>query len=1185
MPNLDSSQTDLRTDIHKVRGYVSFVSGRTIASGTVSSTNQTDSSNYSQINVTSVTGTLDGTLYDATVYFYDGTSGALKGVTRVSREGVPNGTRFYIPEKSTASLNIVANDTFTVKDERRIATRLPSESVDFSPDNETWNDDTEDLPPIVVSGGGYASYVDDGEAYATVDFYGSDSYATDPDNSSGVTHSWDFGSDCTPTTSTDANPTGVQIPVVSGGRWIEHVVTDADSGATSRQYVPVYIHDDTYTPLSATVTGMRSNSKDGWTFDFTSVGGDDVTLTTIPDGCALLFWVDETINGSVQSFGSSYAQRSHIKFFGYLDTDNESITFGDYPVNFTTVSPLQRLAQITGFGLVILSVSTATTWQNMKGLTVFRAMQYVLRSYTTVLSVCDLLNDNVTDVAYPSFYIRKQNPYAQVSELADALDGRLTTTRRGSLHFNLLPPYIPPSDRGSVVRTLTLTEDDITAITVSRSHNPKMEIVQINGFTTGTYSPVFALYPSSAPDGGVITSNVERLIVSSQDDLQERGGRRGAWLERVYVDDTTNERHKGVSGTITLSGTYDVFDFTDAIIKVDIDTTRRGIDLDDYDLFVTGIEVAYNNGTATVTLNYDTCTNAPPAQYYKPPPPQTTLSGSTIETPADYGDFTLDVQTVTPPPPTGGGFVPIVTIPTPDGGDVSAWAIETTGRIYRTTNFDAVSPTWTYVDDLIASPYIDWENDPFKDGVGWGVRADRAIHRYENLHSGTVSVTNTYMLPRSFNYVSIVACPTVEDYVIAITEEGSGGVHIYKTIDGGVNWSEVTLPDSYYGFSGAHPYFAPMGFFDNGGNFWFSYMPYDAQYWYLGTKGNVPTGASYTSPSGGSNPVYESNNLYVEGTGSGSNTTVGVTANIPAPETGTLTSLQVVGWVHATRAGGADITVDVDGSSLSGTHNTVSLNDELALITWSFSGSRTINTDLDLTLTANNVTQGDGSFARLLYVQMNISGTKYQFYRGTIGEVGKLTQAEGLTSYLSGLNAPVVKDGLIVFGGSASYGLASPSPAYLVVDRSTDRNSTGGVVNSTQNFDIYRAYAGGTYVNITPVINGIRGTFNGSASPNNRICTTRETPNTVVIHDVRFIDGSDTTYRTLMSTNGGNSWTVVHETDTLDNTIYGGVCVGKQGFYGWGGDGTLIYTPDGGNTVYDKKGDLPDETIIGVGMF
>lgn len=744
----------LRANRHSVRGYLSIFKGTTIVTATVSAT--PSAYPVSSLSMTISVGSSANIQRGAEVIITSA-GGLYKGRLRVRASGTLNSTTLPIAEVSQASVTIVSGDILKVLSEHRIRPKFPKADETFDPDWLTYSDQNSAVPPMALSGGPVATFVDDGETYATLDFDGTDSYAADPDSGGSLTHAWTFPAGSTPTTSASATPTGVQIPV--GEWWIKHTVTDASNSKTWTQYVPVWVHDDDNPPQEVLVQSLSGTLADGWTATFEMfqvLDQDDA-----PDGCMVVFWVKEIIDQEEQSLGGK--SRPQNKFVGWLRSDEATSSAQEYRLTLTAISAMARLGEIYGSSKVMLSDSTPTAWSDIEDLSVKLAILQILRWYTTLTEVCDVALDEFTDYTYPRFYLQKNTPLEAVRELADGVDARTACDRRGRIEVQLRPELTPRSVRNTIVTTLTLAERDIIAVTVRREHYKAVDLLEVRGIRYDADTPLFSRYPGNAPGEGSQNTVQDKLITANQSDLNKRAGLRGAFLDRIYID-TNGIANHAPQMQIVLFGSYDVFDFYREWIAINLDETSnwRGTDLDTFRWMLQSVQVEYLSGTATITLDLQAETGAPDGVTYIPPTP--------------------DAEQIPDYDPTMPSFPPIDTGQTWVRPTDNIVAVTDNGHLFSTTNFTNATPTWTDVNISASLQNTSVRNmavDPRSPkylGTGnevnlWIVN-DVGVDYVEDAFNATPTVSPVYTFPASSSVSGIDI-----DYT---SEPGEYGIVIFK---------------------------------------------------------------------------------------------------------------------------------------------------------------------------------------------------------------------------------------------------------------------------------------------------------------------------------------------------------------------------------------------------------------------
>jgi hypothetical protein len=549
------------------------------------------------------------------------TSGGIyKGETHVRAAGTISSTYIPIRETSKGVINIAAGDVIRVYNAIYLQDKLVSADPTFSPDSLAYGTQNSVVPPIAISGGHFAAYVDSGQVYATIVFAGSESYAVDADSGGTVTHAWDFPTATGTTTSTSANPS-FTFPVGYHFGW--HIVTDSSNSATWTQFIMGQVYDASTPPYACVLEDVSASVDAGWSARVQVF--DAAGLTTIPDHCFGIVWSRETYNGTVQSFGNVIPTRSALKMVGYVARETVRFDPVDTTLTFELISPLARLQALPGYSKVMINNSTPDKWREVEDLSVKRALVLLLRYYTNLTEIFDFLYDADT-YAFSRFYVQKNTPSAQTLELADGVDARFVCNRTGRFMVQKRQELTLLADRSALVTTLTLTTQDIERYEFNRDHYRTVELLDVRGFKADQDSPtpLFSYWPGLGPGQGTQSSVTERLIAASQSDLNKRAGLRGAVLDGVFID-SAGEYRKAFDLRLSLVGAYDVFDYYKEWIALSIDdsTNLRGVDLSAYRYIFHSANITYDHSAAMafteLVLRAETA--APAGTTYKPTTP------------------------------------------------------------------------------------------------------------------------------------------------------------------------------------------------------------------------------------------------------------------------------------------------------------------------------------------------------------------------------------------------------------------------------------------------------------------------------------------------------------------------------------------------------------------------------------
>lgn len=640
MPSLTSQATTFRAGNYAYTGYLATVPQTQVCVATVDSTPTFPAMS---LTITVTTGDIADVARGMTVRVAS-SGGTFKGLLRVASTGTLNATTLPINEVAAGTVNIAATDVLTIVSEWRIWDQLVSATAALNKDSRlSYAAQLSDPPPVANAGGAAVGW----GATASIAFDASTSYAVDPDNTSGLTYAWDFG-DGTPSTSSSATPT-VSFP--AGFRWVELTVTDTDNSAATVKRVPVWVYDNsTLSPAPVLMTTLEGDARMGWRASFELVD-TSAAVSTLPDGALVVYVERETYAGTEASYGSNVSGRSNIKFVGYLIRDTISIEPDNDTVRFDAVGPLGILEQTPALTQLMISAATPANWQEVKTLTVQRALWYLWHWQTTVGTLFDTLAINggslgnlsllriaVTDVSSAA---------GQLRDLATATNLLVSADRLGRLTFVREFDYLDSSDRTSRTKTYDLTTADALSVELTREHRGTTKFVRGEGLTTAG-AAVFTNAPGNAPSPlGTASETFSRQIVSGQADLNTRTGLHFARVNSLYNGQFVP---RGVQ--VALPDGYDVFDpaYGEAVtLTLAASTNKRGVSFDTgtrWTIPHVSINHDADMGTKTVRLTLDHETTGVAGVTYIPPvAADIGLNIPSFDFSYEFPGFYLDVDT------------------------------------------------------------------------------------------------------------------------------------------------------------------------------------------------------------------------------------------------------------------------------------------------------------------------------------------------------------------------------------------------------------------------------------------------------------------------------------------------------------------------------------------------------------
>lgn len=777
MPDMTLFLSALR-GAHKARYYITPLLGDLVYSATVSSATAT------AIAITGGSGTIGNVARGFRVVILT-SGGEYKGAVSVRYNGSITTGSIPIRETSAGSVPIVAGDLVRIYNMLVLADKLVESSADFNPDGVSVSTETSAQRPRVCSGGWDVGRLSSGSY--VVYLKGGDSAVVDS-TSSTVTHLW-------ATTGGTLSSTSASEPTLTisaaGYYLVTHTVTDDDNSQTQVQYVPIYVHDENNLPYECLITSVDGDPASGFRASFELF--QNAAIDDLPDGCAVVVWAEDTLNGVGRAYGAKVDERSHILMSGFLrrDTSRASGDTGLEQVEFEVISPLAKLGELPGFSKVMVNDASPDAWSKTYDLGVFRAIMQLLTHYTNVLNMFDLSFTLFTDYDYPAFYLNKSTPLDQVKELADAVDCRLVCDRGGHFEIQRRLELLPLADRGTPVTTITLTTQDVIDYECTREHYRPVETYRARGILQGHQmnTPLFARWPAT-PSTGNQSPVIDKLIAESAADLQERTALRGAYEDRVYFDTDGVQQHAPTL-RLTLFGAYArIFQFYAEWIAFSGITTMRGVNLADFLWILQSVSENFENGTAVTVVTLQAATNSGGAY-------------AVDDTPATESSPVTTSPAVTYPPI-------LTTSPTVDNDGLTATTDRLAvfdsggGSVHVVTSFRSVltggTPTSTeYALSLTGTL------------AAFCFKAGTSVNGYLATTSQVRTISDVFgarTLGTAYSYASgaAVAVRQVQlqsergnpEAVLAVLYNDTGGVNAYRSIDGGANWlTESTLPAFY----------------------------------------------------------------------------------------------------------------------------------------------------------------------------------------------------------------------------------------------------------------------------------------------------------------------------------------------------------------------------------------------------
>lgn len=677
-----------------------------------------------------------------TLEVYDDDDTTFKGYTRIrSASGTESAGLFFVTPTGAGDIEFANNDLLVVLAERKPWAKIPyitPTGTMYKDYNTAYTDQTDDFPPIANAGSAKAGFVDLVTGVATFDFDGSGIAMAD--GASISSYAWAFD-DGTPATAATADVTGVTFP--PGFRWASLTVTDSNS-KTHTAYVPVVAVDTwNFTPLRARISRRGYNASIGWEASFELYDAD---LSDIPEHALCIFWTEEWFGLETGAIDGN-----NVKFVGWITSEELTMEplWSDTLVN--AQGPLAVLQQRPAFPQTVRRDATPADWTQVKGLDHWKNFVYLLMFHSNLLELCDIERPTF----YNSYPVTRLDAdagtlYDQLKFQADVVCAQLTADARGALYLRRVPHLMQGSERLLyAVPTIAMTEADLRADPGPHWERPHWDTL---GWLRGAaieasatlVTPLLTIAPGPTPGQGPQIESIDRMLMGSQTELNERIGHLYAYRQSRR-DGARVMRH----GEVILAHSGGVVDpaWQEVItLTLDDGLNRRGFTFNAARMVPVGIEITDDHEVhdslerleleqetrgAAATMEAVPTETANDGEYgsYEPP--------VIIEPEPDTATLELSATDVYAADETTIRHTSNFTATTPDwdvkftSTDIGAsWVIRafeldkfapktkayvvvtdlSNTRVYRTTNLTASPPTWSQI--LSAT---------------WGYRCDRAL--------------------------------------------------------------------------------------------------------------------------------------------------------------------------------------------------------------------------------------------------------------------------------------------------------------------------------------------------------------------------------------------------------------------------------------------------------------------------
>lgn len=687
------------------------------------------------------------------------------------------------------------NDAYiTVVDEYRVWTKTPYFAADgtiFKDTNIAISDNTSKPPPVSNCGPGVADYYSTVGGSMRVTFQ-STSYAT----AAGATISsylWDFADgDVLSGTVTDDGPIVVDFPI--GFRWIHLTVTDSN-GKSHTSHAPIFADDpDDSQAIDHFEIAEHTIKQDGQSISFKIYD----SLYEYPEGALVMLWEGDREDS---------ADRTSMKFIGwhYKDptelTANRTANLSETRLDCLDIAGMMGL--IPGYSQVLENTASPTDWTHFKEPNLDLYIHYLLHWHSTVLEMADFQwSGTGSTYAFQVGGSDASNLLEQVQQRCQTFqpDKILTCNRRGQLRVLSDPFYLNSVDR-TTTEQVSLHPFDYSSVTYTGQGRPRIKRLHGGAIKTGfneTPVTLFSYSPGMTPGQGTEEQEHTEGLAPSQTVLNEVTGHRYARLNASY--DKFQVR-------LAYGDDRDIEPADMTWVRLELPSSISSNKWASFNnrFLVTEISKSYEynrtGSVITVDLTLELETVGFPGNIDTP------LAAASI----DLGWSPIASASLGCPP----FDIPAAT--------THILMMNESGIIYKTSNWDNATPTWTANTTLLTdTSVVNLTPNPFYTAIvnaysplytsegstieGYGVNS-KGIYKINDMGGTTPSLTLLYSFPQhtyvQFRTINVGNCESAEGgypKVIGIASayrdighypsgDWNGTSYIYS-LDGGVTWSE-----------------------------------------------------------------------------------------------------------------------------------------------------------------------------------------------------------------------------------------------------------------------------------------------------------------------------------------------------------------------------------------------------------
>ena len=500
---------------------------------------------------TGATGSFGAPLPGMTVQFGTSSGGSDLGVARL-RSWTPAGTSGVISvgENDDVTPYVSSGNHIRIGGQWRLWPIYPravisgNNAIIYTDYDIPFSDQTSSYKPVAVAGP--PAVVEYNGTNAQASFVGDRSFALAP----GATitgYLWTApGSVQGSSTSQGTEGSPVTFTWTSTGQKLVYLRVTDSNGKTATNYTWTFVVDPNNPETVAYVNFDSYNDN----FDFEQGGGSctfmvegGATIADFPNEAMVVMASRPTTPGQTTPTGY-WPNRDNVHFVGYIvgNTVRQNPVSGD--VTFTAVSIDTMMRNVTAFPVSLTYRNAPQDWTMAANLTTDRAASYLWHYHSTLSLMASIRPSNYAGLIQRQDFGPNGGIFAQLdSELMSSLWGKVVVNHQGVVHHLIDYNLMNNTERSAVTVRKTLHKgvwvDDLN-IEERHTYSLPVNVVKMSGvlYPGGEIDdvcPLFSEAPGNAPKVFGSEMNYDRLILTSQTDLNIRCGRALAKQNAKYT--------------------------------------------------------------------------------------------------------------------------------------------------------------------------------------------------------------------------------------------------------------------------------------------------------------------------------------------------------------------------------------------------------------------------------------------------------------------------------------------------------------------------------------------------------------------------------------------------------------------------------------------------------------------------